>query len=178
MKIAVAQISEAQGVDKTMIDMDDKHMIDMIGRHMKDKISKAMRGKRDNLTKNRKETSKSIRQSRVEEIALIDAIKSVSLIVMSSQSLNKLMNKSQPKRKSSNSMRMKGQKILSQRQEHLPLKRNLSKQNKLTSTRRKMKKCSLWMKTSKVATTTIRYLKRIVILAQKQKVSRIHATLS
>ena len=127
MKIAVAQIREAQGVDKTMIDMDDKHMIDMIGRHMKDKISKAMRGKRDNLTKNRKETSKSIRQSRVEEIALIDAIKSVSLIVMSSQSLNKLMNKSQPKRKSSNSMRMKGQKILSQRQEHLPLKRNLSK---------------------------------------------------
>jgi hypothetical protein len=112
MKIAVAQIREAQGVDRTMIDMVDKHMIEMIGRHMKDKISKAMRGKKGSHTKNKIEIIKSIRQNRVEEIAMIDAIKSVSLIVMSSKSLSKRMNKSQPKRKSSNSMRMKGQKIL------------------------------------------------------------------
>ena len=137
-----------------MIDrlMTGRLMIDTIGRHMKDKISRAMRSKKENLTKNRIETSKSISQSRVEEIAMIDTIKGVSLIVMNliamsliitnSKRLNKRTNKSQYKRKSSNSMRMKGQKTLLQRQEHLPLKRNLSRSNKLTSTRKKMKKCS------------------------------------
>ena len=167
--------------------MIDRLMIDMIGRRMKGRISRAIKGKRDSLTKNKKETSKSISQSLIEEIVMIDGIKTVSLtvvnmiimsmMVMSSISLKKLMNKIQYKSKSSSSTRMKGQKMLSQRQEYLPLKRNLSRSNKLTSTRKKMKKCFSWMKASKVATTTIRYPRRIVILAPKQRMFKIHATL-
>ena len=83
MKIAVNQIRETQEFDKIMIDLIDTHMIDMIGRRMKDKTSRAMRIKKGSRTKNRIETSKSIRQSPEEETAMIDTIKGVSLIVKS-----------------------------------------------------------------------------------------------